>query len=155
MKDPKAKANGSGLSWRGKLRNAGRKLVSVQKFQAAGSCARVGEATAQSQADSEDSSASPCAATSVAEIARLPSSPSRERRNSKALLVRETSATPRACAATSTARIARLGAHLLANGSRQKSARANGGAAGHAKNATVHPADTIHDGAIDCRSGGV
>ena len=45
-KDPKAKANGSGLSWRGKLRNAGRKLVSVQKFQAAGSCARVGEATA-------------------------------------------------------------------------------------------------------------
>ena len=95
MKDPKAKANGSGLSWRGKLRNAGRKLVSVQKFQAAGSCARVGEATTQSQADSP---ASPVAATSVAEIARLPSSPSRERRNSKALLVRETSATPRACA---------------------------------------------------------
>ena len=101
MKDPKAKANGSGLSWCGKLRSAGRKLVSVQKFQAAGSCARVGEATAQSQADSEDSPASPVAATSVAEIARLPSSPSRasrERRNSIALLVRETSATPRACA---------------------------------------------------------
>ena len=98
MKDPKAKANGSGLSWRGKLRNAGRKLVSVQKFQAAGSSALVREATAQGQADSEDSPASPVAAISVAEIARLTPSPSRERRNSKALLVRETSATPRACA---------------------------------------------------------
>ena len=97
MKDPKAKANGSGLSWRSKLswRNAGCKLVSVQKFQAAGSSARVREATAQGQADSEDSPASPVAATSVAEIARLTPSPSRERRNSLALLARETSATPR------------------------------------------------------------
>ena len=95
MKDPKAKANGSGLSWRGKLRNAGRKLGALQKFQAAGSSARVREATAQGQADSEDSPASPVAATSVAEIARLTPSPSRERRNSLALLARETSATPR------------------------------------------------------------
>ena len=95
MKDPKAKANGSGLSWRGKLRNAGRKLGALQKFQAAGSSARVREATAQGQADSEDSPATPVAATSVAEIARLTPSPSRERRNSLALLARETSATPR------------------------------------------------------------
>ena len=68
----------------------------MQKFQAAGSSARVREATAQGQADSEDSPASPVAATSVAKIARLTCS--RERRNSIALLVRETSTTPRACA---------------------------------------------------------
>ena len=40
MKDSKAKANESGLSLCGKLRNAGRKLVSMQKLQAAGSSAR-------------------------------------------------------------------------------------------------------------------
>ena len=42
----------------------------MQKFQAAGSSARVREATAQGQADSEDSPASPVAATCIDRLAR-------------------------------------------------------------------------------------